>query len=282
MPFEVVTLKNGDRAIRDQLSGEVMHPSVGPWAEARALYVEQTGLEQRLRLESPEPVRIWDVGLGGAANAVAALACAVSMGAERRRALEIVSFEVDLQPLQLALADEAGFPFLAPWAEAARALCERGEWEGEGLRWRLLLGDARAAFASAEAGSPELVFHDPFSPETNPTMWSPEAFEGIRRRCRADGAGCLLVTYSASTRTRVSMLLGGFFVGVGRPIGTKKETTAAATRVDLLEQPLDSRWLERWRRSTSRAPWGQELDAGMEDRVATHAQFSASRRLSSA
>ena len=34
--FEVVTLRNGARALREKSSGEIMHPAVGPWAEANA------------------------------------------------------------------------------------------------------------------------------------------------------------------------------------------------------------------------------------------------------
>lgn len=277
MPFEVITLRNGVRAIRDHVSGEVMHPALGPWAEARALYVEQTRIADRLLADSREPLRIWDVGLGGAANAAAALECARSLGGERRRALDLVSFEVDLEPLRLALEDAEGFPFLVEWREAARSLVERGVWEAEGIRWTLHLGDALRLFERA-SGPPEIVFHDPFSPESNPTMWSAEAFRTIRARCREDGLGTTLVTYSASTRTRAAMLLGGFFVGVGDATGTKKETTAAATRSELLARPLDQRWLERWTRSSARGPWGEELTPAIERAILAHPQFAAGRR----
>lgn len=37
--FELVTLRNGSRAVRHLGHGEVMHPSVGPWQEALRIYV---------------------------------------------------------------------------------------------------------------------------------------------------------------------------------------------------------------------------------------------------
>ena len=141
--FELVTLRNGSRAVRHLGHGEVMHPSVGPWQEALRLYVEQPRLAERLRQPGP-PLVILDVGLGAATNAVAALTCARELGPERRRALELVSLEVDLAPLRLALADAAGFPFLQPFREPAEALMREGLWEGEGLRWRLLPGQCRS------------------------------------------------------------------------------------------------------------------------------------------
>lgn len=275
--FERVTLRNGTRAIREKDSGEVMHPSVGPWVEARTLYVEQGGLAERLSQRSATgtndaPVVVWDVGLGGAANAAAALTCARDAGAAGwARRLELVSFERDLQPLELSLEDPEGFPFLAEWSDAARALIRDGGWDGGFARWTLHRGDVLDALPKAGA-PPELVFFDPFSPETNTELWTPHAFAALRERLREDGPGSLLLTYSASTRTRASMLLGGLFVGVGIPIGGKQETTAAATRRELLARPLETRWLERWRRSSAREPWGG-AEGDVQAALEAHPQF---------
>ncbi len=53
---------------------------------------------------------------------------------------------------------------------------------------------------------------------------------------------------------RVALLLGGFFVGVGHPSGLKEETTVAANRIELLDEPLNRRWLERAKCSHSAEP----------------------------
>ncbi|MFO0623640.1 MAG: PAS domain S-box protein [Polyangia bacterium] len=97
--FELITLRSGSRAVRHVVHGEVMHPAGGPWQEANRLYVEQPQLAQRLMQQPDAPVRIFDVGLGAATNAVAALTCAKTFGGQ----LEIHSFELDLAPLRLAL-----------------------------------------------------------------------------------------------------------------------------------------------------------------------------------
>ena len=65
---------------------------------------------------------------------------------------------------------------------------------------------------------------------------------------------CLLATYSRSTIPRVTLLLAGFFVGAGEAVAEKEETTVAANRRDLIERPLDARWLERARTSHSAEP----------------------------
>jgi len=250
-----------------------MHPSVGPWQEARALYVDQSQLSERLQREGP-PLCIWDVGLGAGTNAVAALTCARELGERQRRDLELVSFEIDLAPLRLALADAQGFPFLQPFSGAVNALLAGSGWSEARSHWQVHLGDAAQAWARAERRA-DVIFFDPFSPVSNPALWTPAAFAKLRAHAREDGDRCSLYTYSAATPTRVSLLLGGFFVGTGIATGMKKETTVAATRRDLLARPLDEQWLKRWERSAAQAPHGSELTEKIRSAVRGHAQFSA-------
>ncbi|MGE6762253.1 tRNA (5-methylaminomethyl-2-thiouridine)(34)-methyltransferase MnmD [Corallococcus interemptor] len=271
--FELVTLRNGHRAVRHLGHGEVMHPAVGPWQEALRLYVDQPGLADRLKQPGP-PLVIHDVGLGAATNAVAALTRARDLGPDRARDLHVVSFEVDLAPLRLALADAEGFPFLQPFRAACESLMAHGTWSEPGIHWELKLGDA-VPFLEPDAALPpaDLVFFDPFSPASNPDMWTEGVLARVRRHCREDGEGALLMTYSAATPTRVTLLLAGFYVGAGVSTGTKGETTVASTRFESLAAPLGTRWLERWERSSSRAPHGGTLTPEVERRLRTHPQW---------
>ena len=271
--FELVTLRNGARAVRHLGHGEVMHPSIGPWQEAQALYVAQSRLAELLQVSGP-PLHIWDVGLGAGTNAVAALTCARNLGSRQQRALHVVSFEIDLAPLRLALADAAGFPFLQPFASAAEALVDQNQWREGALHWDLHCGDAVTLWRERAWQPADLIFFDPFSPAANPRLWEPAAFSQLREHARQDAEGCTLFTYSAATPTRVSLLLGGFFVGTGSSTGMKTETTVAATRRERLGQPLDQRWLARWERSSARAPHGLPFDPGLESAIRGHAQFT--------
>lgn len=274
--FELVTLRNGARAVRDAVSGEIMHPAVGPWEEAQRLYVTQLRLAERLQKGGGRPLRVLDVGLGAATNAVAALTAARAVEPTRRRPLEVVSLERDLAPLRLALADPAGFPFLVPFAKAAAELVEKGAWSGQGVdagcSWRLVHADVEQELEAA-GGDHDCVFFDPFSPRANPTLWTPTFLARVRKLCREDGPGAILATYSAATPTRASLLLAGFYVGVGCSTGSKLETTLAATNSEALEMPLSQRWLERWERSSARAPHGEALSPALEEQIRLHPQF---------
>ncbi len=53
---------------------------------------------------------------------------------------------------------------------------------------------------------------------------------------------------------RSTLLLAGFFVGVGHAAGMKEETTIAANLPGLIAEPLGARWLERAARSDSAEP----------------------------
>jgi tRNA U34 5-methylaminomethyl-2-thiouridine-forming methyltransferase MnmC len=264
-----VSIRNGGHAVKHRGHGEVMHP-VGPWEESNRLYVDQLELEKKLAVHSEEPFRILDVGLGAGANAVAALTRALAMGEKRARALEIVSLEIDLTPLRLALADPDGFPWLIPFAPAAKAILEDHRWESPSLEWRVLLGDAATSIREID-GQFDMVFFDPFSPEANPSLWTVDFLRAVRSVTRYDGA--LLATYSSATPTRVSMLLAGFYVGQGWSTGTRTETTIAASRREDLPNTLGARWLERWKRSSSRHPHGAELTEEAERGVLEHPQF---------
>jgi queuine tRNA-ribosyltransferase len=265
--FELVSLATGASAVRHKASGEVMHP-IGPWQEANALYVEQVGLGSLLA--SGRRVRILDVGLGAGTNAVAALSCAKATAAlESTAAIEIVSLERDLDALRLALSDGEGFPFLDPWRSACDALLERGVWEGAAAAWRVISGDARETIDRA-LGAFDLVYFDPFSPKTNPALWTVDFARRLRDRCAPDAR---VVTYSAATPTRVMFLLAGFAVGQGAATGTRQETTIAALDRGALADPLGSRWLERWRRSTARGAHDVPFSAEVERTIAAHPQF---------
>ncbi len=254
MTHEVVTTRGGQKAIRDLAAGEIMHPGVGPRAEADALYVRQSRLAERLAEPGP-PLVLYDVGLGAGSNALAARRAAESASSGRR--LEVVSFERDLGALRLALCHPADFDLEGAPGAAARALLEHGRVETARSTWRLVSGELPASLDAAGARA-DLVFWDPFSPAANPALWSVAAFTRLRAHC---APGCTLLTYSASTRTRAALLLAGFAVGVGDAIGDKRETTAAALFAGDLARPLDRRWLDRWSRSTAALPADAPADA---------------------
>jgi queuine tRNA-ribosyltransferase len=270
-----VLVKEGIGYIRDTASGEIMHPGGNPEHEARSLYVEQSRLIERLRERADEPLVLWDVGLGAAANAMTAIREVEQSVPAITRPLKVFSFENDLDSLKLALDHPGRFKHLRH--AAPRALLAEGRWQSPtaAIEWRLLVGD----FAQHQfnAPPPDIIFFDPFSYKTDGAMWSLSAFRELAKACAEKPVE--LFTYTYSTRVRAAMLAAGFYLARGRGTGPKAETTigltpAAAAAVHRHEL-LGLDWLAKWRRSETQVPLGNlEHDDAWRAAVLGHPQFN--------
>lgn len=266
--FEIVTTTAGAVSIRNKIVNEIMHNPVGPWVEANALYIHQSRLAERLAEGEGEFV-IFDVGLGAAANAIAALSCARSV--PHHRPLRMVSFEREMELLRFALDNAEAFAHFGPFQQALSTLLETGRWSEPGIVWELREGDF-LDLIDAEPHRAHLIFFDPYSPKVNQDMWTSACFAKLRAKSRdLSEGGADLYTYSQATGIRVALIKAGFDVGYGLPTGLKHQTTQAATSRSLLRAPLDQPWLERYRRSHLRYPY----DCRAEDQASVDALVEA-------
>ena len=277
--YQIVPLANGENTLFSARYGEKLHPGLGPSAEAELLYVRQLNIRERLAAQRGEFV-IWDVGLGAAANALAVLRATREISGQ----LRLVSFDNTSEPLAFALKNAAALGYVAGYEPQMAALLQEQRTEFKNgklqVRWEFQLGDFPALLARpsavaplrrvdrsptrlvgktvpVHAGSnlvaPDAIFFDAFSPAKNPGMWTLPVFEHLHRALDP-ARPCALTTYSRSTMIRATLLLAGWFVGVGHATGRKEETTIAANSLDLISEPLDARWLERAARSDSAEP----------------------------
>jgi hypothetical protein len=268
--YQLVPLASGGKTLFSASYGEKMHPGLGPSAEAEVLYVRQLKICERLQNHPGEFV-IWDVGLGGAANAIATLRATRELAGE----LRLVSFDNTSEPLEFALKNAAALGYVAGYEpQLAGLLYERRATFDHGklkVNWEFHLGDFPAWLSGgsrdnedkvlkseirnpkSETPAPHAIFYDAFSPAKNPAMWTLPVFENLFRAL-APARPCALTTYSRSTMIRATLLRAGFFVGVGHATGMKEETTVAANALELITEPLDARWLARAGRSDSAEP----------------------------
>jgi queuine tRNA-ribosyltransferase len=285
--YEIHTSAQGFSSIRQISSGEVMHSVNRPSDEADRLYVEQAFIAARLlkRGASADEMMVWDVGLGAASNAMAAIQCFercfAEQGEKNLRPLRLVSFECDLNPLTLAAKYPGRFPHLRH--RAPFQILASGKWRHTSnlLQWELLNGDFPSLIESAAV--PDVIFYDPFSFKTNPALWTTEIFSRVFKRCLPKSAE--LYTYSASTAVRAALLTAGFFVAAGAGTGPKSATTIAFTRATgpgdhpLAPRLLGREWLARWRRSGAKYPadLADREKAVFERLMERHVQFANER-----
>jgi len=277
---------------------------IGPVAEAQALYVKQLQLRERLAKSSGEFV-IWDVGLGAAANVLTVLRETKDIPSTIR----IVSFDHKIAPLEFAVNHAENLGYFSGYELPVRKLIERGRVnftnEKQIVQWEFHLGDfptllkrssrGEEAPASEESEAPgnqpepthagchdfpapHAILFDAFSPAKNPAMWTLPLFTNLFRQLDPLKP-CAMPTYSRATMLRVTLLLAGFFVGVGHATGEKEETTIAANTLDLLDEPLEKKWLERVRHSKSAEPIHEPfyeqkfISADSWERLVNHSQF---------
>jgi len=296
--YQLVHLQNGSTSIRSLEAAETFHPVIGPVAEAEALYVNQLQLRERLKHHSGKFV-IWDVGLGAAANALTVLRATREIASRIR----IVSFDCTPEPLEFALRHTDALGYFGGYEDHLKELlrARRVDFEDgpQVVNWEFRLGDfptllARALerrspnrrdpneHAESEFGAPpHAILFDAYSPARNPAMWTLPLFTNLFQLLDPQRP-CALPTYSRSTIMRVTLLLAGFYVGVGHATGEKTETTIAANTLDLLGEPLDRRWLERARRSHRAEPMTEAvyriepLSPESWERLQAHPQFAPS------
>jgi queuine tRNA-ribosyltransferase len=273
--YEVV-VKDDVGFIRDTVSGEIMHPGSDSAQEAQSLYVEQSRLAERLQSSSNEPLVVWDVGLGAASNAMAAIIAVENLGPTAARPLKLVSFENDLDSLKLALDHPGWFKHLRH--AAPQALLRDSYWNSptSPIEWLLLIGDFAAC--KFEAPPPDIIFFDPFSFKTNSALWTLNAFGELAQVCRDKPVE--LYTYTYSTSVRAAMLAAGFYVAKGRATGSKAETTiglsALAAAAAHGRELLGQEWLAKWGRSDAQVPFGSTAqDDTWRQAVFAHPQFRA-------
>jgi queuine tRNA-ribosyltransferase len=232
-------------------------------------------LIERLQCADVQPLVVWDVGLGAAANAMAAIQAVEAMDPQARaRRLVLVSFENDLDSLELALRHTQWFKHLRH--AAPRQLLQNNQWVSASgaIDWLLLAGDF--TLRKFDAPPPDVVFFDPFSFKTDSALWTLPAFSELADLC--SGKAVELFTYSYSTKVRAAMLAAGFYVAKGRATGPKSETTIGLSSHALMlphaRELLGTDWLSKWQRSDAQVPLGTaEGDDSWRAAVSGHPQF---------
>ena len=180
---------------------EAFHSGRGALREARETFVLPSQLD---RFAAGRRLKVVEVCVGTGTNLAALLEASAAAGLE----LEWWGLELDPAPLQLALAEPA---FRSQWQsqtlETLETLSERGCWQqgcwqqGAGSG-RMLWGDARQTLPhllEQRQGQVDLIWHDAFSPQHCPQLWTVE-FLGSLAELLADGGRWISFCSAAAVR----------------------------------------------------------------------------------
>ncbi len=241
----------------------------------------QLEIRDRVSVHQGEFV-VWDVGLGAAANVLTILKALCDLDVS----LRVLSFDRTVEPLEFALQHAEELGYFAGTEQLVHEFLEQGVAQARFgkcfLNWSLHLGDFPAKINDHESHhwpKPGAILFDAYSPAKNPAMWTQPLFARIFSLLNPE-IPCAMPTYSRSTMLRTSLLLAGFYVGIGHATGEKEETTIAANSSSLINEPLDKTWLSRARKSTSAEPLWEPtyrqapLQLETWERLRAHPQFS--------
>jgi tRNA U34 5-methylaminomethyl-2-thiouridine-forming methyltransferase MnmC len=242
-------------------AGQFYHNPNGAVEESRHVFFDIGGVMTALK--AGKPVHVFETGFGTGLNllllddAVSASphhSAPVSFSSieaypiseETARSLNYGRFLTDPDRME-ALA--AGFAALEPgWNEVAwpsRILVR--VWVGDG-------GDGRWSVARATSPYYTHFFHDPFSIEASPALWSEATFARLRSMAAADAR---LSTYAAASKARAAMAAAGWCVARAPGALGKREMTLASPTPEALEgyaRVDEARLVARLRRGEFDAP----------------------------
>ena len=183
---------------------EHYHTKTGARLEAQQKFVVPSELYRKLQTSN---IKLLDICFGLGNNSLAAL-CAAA-GAEHK--LDITALEMDKRVVRAAAQ------FFQPletdsvnWMNILKQLVNTDTCLLSPATLKLLWGDARWLIQSLENESFDIVFHDPFSSQHCPELWTVEFFQQLYRVMKPDG---VLLTYSSSLPVRGAMREAGFEIG---------------------------------------------------------------------
>jgi len=213
--------------------GEAFHSGRGALREARETFLAPSQLE---RFIPGQRLTVVEVCVGTGTNLAALLEACMAAGLE----LEWWGLELDPAPLQLALAEPE---FRSQWQpqtlKILETLSERGCWQqgcwqqGAGSG-RMLWGDARQTLPhllEQRQGQVDLVWHDAFSPQRCPQLWTVE-FLGSLAELLADGGRWISFGSAAAVREGLrlaNLKLAALTTSNMGPSGQQKRRWSAGT-----------------------------------------------------
>lgn len=229
---EVIVTRDGSRTLR-LADGESYKSLAGALTEARHVYLEASGVAERLRAGAAS--RVLEVGFGTGLLFLVTAELAATTGTE----LTYVGVEKAPPPADL-LAELSYEQLLAPSQLPAQLLTWReglGRVPAQG-RHDLALGATRLSLHVADAltcledtgrgaveGAFHAIYHDAFSPRTNPDLWDARFLTSLATRLEPGGR---LVSFSVAGSVRRALAGAGLTVAKRQgPPGGKREVLVA-------------------------------------------------------
>lgn len=217
---------DGSPTLVDRATGDSMHSGCGAIAETNHVYLQNSGI--RTGLESGKSCRVLEIGLGSG------MACLLTadLALRCKTVLDYVAIENNLTPerliLQLAFEKQGvAHEIVQSYCQCLRNSIGKASSAGAiGEYCKLTIDQSDASrWSNGDGEGFDAVYFDPYSPETNPTLWCDAVLKTMHHALVKGGR---LVSYCVNRKVRDSLERVGFSVArVSGPIGGKREVLIA-------------------------------------------------------
>ncbi|PWN06087.1 tRNA (5-methylaminomethyl-2-thiouridine)(34)-methyltransferase MnmD [Rhodohalobacter mucosus] len=224
----ITLTRDGSTTLYSDRFGQHYHNPNGAVAESRHVFFETADVPGLLGKR--DHLTVFETGFGSGLNLI--LMLDYLKESESSCLVDYVSIEA--YPISPRKAVELNFGKELANLEPNRVLQDffknvKHGWNRFSPGNRLKLHLFNGYFGAFESGFPrqkaDLFFHDPFSPEVNPDLWTKEVFEKLLSIAAQDA---FLITYCAASSARAAMASAGWHVARAPGALGKREMTIAS------------------------------------------------------
>ncbi|TVR16646.1 MAG: hypothetical protein EA391_07355 [Balneolaceae bacterium] len=231
--------KDGSTTLFSSLFNQYYHNPNGAVAESRHVFFETTNLAGLLR--SDKPLTIFETGFGTGLNLVLCL----DYIRQSLRKIPVTFKSVEAYPIKAQTARDLSFGSESFLNKQVPVLAEIFDGLKPGmnqaginplLKLELFWGkfEDTPDFSEnhiADKNLASFILHDPFSPDVNPGLWTPDVFKQLYQISTSDA---ILATYCAATSARAAMAVANWNVARARGALGKREMTIASKSAEKL------------------------------------------------
>jgi tRNA U34 5-methylaminomethyl-2-thiouridine-forming methyltransferase MnmC len=178
-----------------------------------------------LHVKHRDEITILDICFGLGFNTLATLYYLHVNQIEKKVTIMSPELDADL----VASLKEFEYPQeFEPFLKIIQVISTDSEYQDERLHVKVIIGDAREYLLTCKEQF-DIVYHDAFSPQANPKLWTREYFKEISRLLKKDG---VLTTYSTAFKTRLALYENGFYLYLNRGENYRNATLATKQAYD--------------------------------------------------
>jgi tRNA U34 5-methylaminomethyl-2-thiouridine-forming methyltransferase MnmC len=213
---KIVTTEDGSETLFSERFQESCHSTSGARAETILHYIE--GCEVQRKLNDKNSITILEVGFGLGMGFLTTLETLQDH-------FHFISLEIDRDLVEWFRKENTNHDFLKhlTWISPIKL-----EAKTQNMSLTILVGDARETldfYSNYAKPKWDAIYQDAFSPKKNPTLWTQEWFELLKKYSAPDA---LMSTYSSGDAIRKAMLAAGWVLNKGPGFGKKRSSTRAS------------------------------------------------------